>query len=429
MTKYTIATGVYFDAFTDGDGYFVPSTEVITGYIDMGSVNSTTLMINGLVCGAPGDTETPLIDLGDGTGTYFRVSHGRVEGAADAIKAYGDGTTIVNWRTIASDKMAIEIVGAANSVIENLGLISGEIAACITNTRSDITNSGVIEGDSAAVLFHQSTGAVTNLNGGVIRATDTGSAAIKVVWDGASTAATKVTNFGRIEAAPDGLAIEGDDGRELVRNIGTIDGTVSLGGGNDRFNGRAAEAGNDVDAGAGNDNVKGGDFADTLIGGTGTDVLSGGGGDDQIDGGADNDTLYGHDGNDTLLGGAGNDLIRAGGDDDIIIGGTGRDTMEGQRGADQFVFQSATESRTGSARDVIVDFDGSEDLIVLTDVSAQTMTFNGTDGLLGGGVASVAYTQLGANSLVSVDADGDGAADMELWMQGVTTLEADDFVL
>ena len=64
-----------------------------------------------------------------------------------------------------------------------------------------------------------------------------------------------------------------------------------------------------VEAGAGNDTVRGSISADTIIGGSGNDWLWGGpGGDD----------LYGQDGNDTLLGSAGPDRLYGSRGDDTI---------------------------------------------------------------------------------------------------------------
>ena len=78
-----------------------------------------------------------------------------------------------------------------------------------------------------------------------------------------------------------------------------------------------------IDAGAGNDTVKGGAEADTITGGDGDDDLYGGAGADSISGGAGDDLLVGGAGIDTLDGGDGDDLIKSAGDGaiDIIDGG------------------------------------------------------------------------------------------------------------
>jgi Ca2+-binding RTX toxin-like protein len=80
-----------------------------------------------------------------------------------------------------------------------------------------------------------------------------------------------------------------------------------------------------VDAGAGDDSIVGGERGDTLNGGNGSDLIFGFGGNDRIDGGA---------GNDVLLGGFGNDWIRGGAGNDLIIDFFGRNDIDGGSGFD-----------------------------------------------------------------------------------------------
>lgn len=95
-----------------------------------------------------------------------------------------------------------------------------------------------------------------------------------------------------------------------------------------------------VNAGAGNDAVRGGRGNDTLDGGEGGDLLSGGAGNDNLRGGAGNDrlsgdagddTLDGGDGRDHLLGGRGTDVLRGGAGNDVLVSldGAGTDTVDG----------------------------------------------------------------------------------------------------
>ena len=96
-----------------------------------------------------------------------------------------------------------------------------------------------------------------------------------------------------------------------------------------------------IDAGNGDDIVRGLSGNDTLNGGRGNDVIFGGKGifdvngidieintgNDTLNGGTGKDILYGQDGNDTLDGGAGDDLLIGGAGIDIINGGiSGIDT-------------------------------------------------------------------------------------------------------
>lgn len=78
--------------------------------------------------------------------------------------------------------------------------------------------------------------------------------------------------------------------------------------------------------------IRGGDGADTIFGFAGDDILYGGKGTvdadasgDRLEGGAGNDVLYGNGGIDFLNGGDGDDVLIGGAGDDILIGGAGRD--------------------------------------------------------------------------------------------------------
>lgn len=159
--------------------------------------------------------------------------------------------------------------------------------------------------------------------------------------------------------------------------------------------------------GPGNDTIFGGDGGDYLFGDTDLgignvdwqvdDFLSGDAGDDLLVGDAPFlfDTAIG--GDDTLNGGAGNDTLW--GDGTLLDDATG--------GADVFVFD------LGSGLDVIMDFEIDKDLI---DISAYGIT---------------AFSDLA----IFVDADGttidlDGSVDDidEIYLAGVSGLDADDFI-
>lgn len=127
--------------------------------------------------------------------------------------------------------------------------------------------------------------------------------------------------------------------------------TLDGGGGSDRILGRGGA--DEIDGGAGNDTLDGGAGGDVLFGNAGNDRLIGGSGNDAIGGGAGADRLLGGGGSDTLTGSAGNDTLN---------GGTGNDRLNGGSGADQFVFSAGL---TAANRDVIADFNGTADRIVL----------------------------------------------------------------
>ena len=107
---------------------------------------------------------------------------------------------------------------------------------------------------------------------------------------------------------------------------------------------------------------------DTVIGFRGQDTLRGGNGNDTLQGGAQEDILHGENGDDVLRGGSerdvlhggnGNDKLNAGSGKDVLFGGPGQDWLTGGgRGVDLFRFTAPNEGR-----DVITDFDPSEDMI------------------------------------------------------------------
>ena len=113
---------------------------------------------------------------------------------------------------------------------------------------------------------------------------------------------------------------------------------------------------------AGDNTLRGSEFADNLSGAAGNDRLLGNAGDDTLSGGDGADTLNGGDGNDEITGGAsandlrdvifggnGNDLIDAGYGNDEISGGEGNDTIAGGFGADTVLGQGGDDLLTGSA--------------------------------------------------------------------------------
>jgi serralysin len=202
--------------------------------------------------------------------------------------------------------------------------------------------------------------------------------------------------------------VVGTQGDDFLPGLGGNDIIRGLAG-NDRLEGgdgddiiRGGQGNDDINTGAGNDLVFGGRGNDTVGGMAGRDTVFGGAGDDFIAwndptgdvvfGGAGNDTLRGGDvAADTIFGGSGDDLIRAvanqqladhapdrlfgdrgndtiigGNADDTIEGGEGDDNLAGFGGADQFVFR---ESAPGN--DLIVDFDVTQDLVVLDGFGAD----------------------------------------------------------
>jgi Ca2+-binding RTX toxin-like protein len=223
-------------------------------------------------------------------------------------------------------------------------------------------------------VFERASGAVAGVIG------DTVDSASKTIIRGGQ-GADVITLVGDRLSAGAGLTIQA--GREAAVAAVTAEarvGKVALidaGGGDDIV--RGGDLGNDLIGGAGNDVLAGGKLDDWLFGGEGHDVLfagnasdlgflSGdaageaaatgidGGNGNYLNGGAGDDRLYGSRGSDWLQGGAGNDRLVGGAGGDVLDGGAGDDRaadggagLLGGAGSDQYVFGF------GYGRDVAFD--------------------------------------------------------------------------
>ncbi|CUH78149.1 calcium-binding protein [Tropicibacter naphthalenivorans] len=251
------------------------------------------------------------------------------------------------------------------------------------------------------------------------------------------------TGFGgtiTVSLATTAAQATGASGTDVLSNIENLIG----GDYNDRFTGSTGD--NLLDMGAGSDRAFGLGGDDTLFGGLGNDNLQGGSGEDSLDGGAGIDVLLGGAGNDYLNGDEGNDQLRGGDGMDILIGGIGRDVLiggdyvalgfPGDGATDVFVFTDVSESSPGGAtRDIIRDFEDGIDLINLALIDADmntgdedAFTFIGTS-RFSGTAGELRYFNTGASTVVRGDVDGDGTADLDIFLNGVIALDASDFML
>ena len=229
----------------------------------------------------------------------------------------------------------------------------------------------------------------------------------------------------------------GDAAGDKYHGIENLTGSTfsdTLGGnaGNNRLNG---SGGSDLLGGlAGADTLNGGKGADTLNGGSGKDILNGGTGADTLNGGKGADILNGGGGNDRLVGGKGADTLVGGNGKDNLLGGKGRDILTGGGGADNFIFNSLGASTPDSRRDHVTDLVKGIDHIDVSDIDAKAgvvgnQAFHFITGAFTGHKGELHSLNVGANSRVEGDVDGDKKADFSILVEGVNNLDAGDFVL
>jgi Ca2+-binding RTX toxin-like protein len=266
---------------------------------------------------------------------------------------------------------------ASDSIIDNDGHISGATngiaiwsdGANPEDTRSHVNNSGYIHGATNGIYL-DSTEAVTVRNSGII---DGGDNALSASKDGAIT----------------------------VFNSGVMKGNVSLGSGNDIYDGSGGEVDGYVFGWEGNDQITGGTRSDLLYGGDGKDKIAGAGGDD------------------------------------LLWGNAGADRLAGGSGADEFYYRELDESLAArSSRDLITDFSHADgDYISLHEIDANSatgknndFTFIGTSDF-SGKAGEVRYEISGNSTLVYANIDTDNAAEIVIELVGKHKLTAGDFDL
>jgi Ca2+-binding RTX toxin-like protein len=121
-------------------------------------------------------------------------------------------------------------------------------------------------------------------------------------------------------------------------------------------------------------------------------------------------------------------MLLGGADDDVLEGGAGVDMLLGGAGADAFVFRSIGDADG----DTIADFSAANgDRINLRPIDANE---NRAGGQAFSWIGDMEFGSLAgqlrfASEILEGDVDGDGAADFQIALTGVTMLEADNFWL
>jgi Ca2+-binding RTX toxin-like protein len=149
-------------------------------------------------------------------------------------------------------------------------------------------------------------------------------------------------------------------------------------------------------------------------------------------------TANGGDGVDQIKGGTAVDTINGGNGNDKINGEGGADILTGGTGSDVFKYAAASDSGPGAASDRITDFTIGQDRLNFVNIDAdaatagdQAFTFLGTAAFANTGLGQLRYLTSGADLIVQADVNGDGVADMEMILQGLSgqVLTVADFVL
>ena len=261
--------------------------------------------------------------------------------------------------------------------------------------------------------------------------------------------------------------MDGGTGNDTMQG-GDNDDLMKGGAGDDSLLGQAGA--DEIDAGEGNDTVNGGAGADSMDGGAGIDLLSyqgsaggvtvnmatgetlggdavfdlfsgfeqleGSGWNDELTGSAAADTIWGGGGNDLVLGAAGNDVLRGGDGNDTLVGGAGRDVLIGGAGADTFRFTSMADlGKAAGARDILRDFQTGVDKIDLSLIDPiaggadDAFVFSAGQGFTGTGVAELRFVASGNDTMVQLDADGNGTFDAAFLINGNGVPMSADFIL
>jgi Ca2+-binding RTX toxin-like protein len=343
-----------------GNTWIINKTAIIdgpaTGIHEAAARHDNRIVVKGEVYG-PGYSNSAIESQGDDV-TIEVAKSGKLSGHF-AITAFGDNALIVNHGHILSTNTAVGL-GGNNGHFINYGTINAGHYAfegdqvekqTFENAGMIITESGLtFEAKDLVVLFDK---------GSVVESEDV------VLRSHSDTDATAhITNKGTLTAVSNGFAtaIDSGDGREILRNSGTISGDVELGGGNDRYDGRGGEILNGVVVGeAGNDTYiltdKNTKVFDGLDGGHDKLVVSFSTtleANNEIEeiklGGTGNFNLHASDTANDILGNSGNNKLFGMGGNDTLTGGKGTDFLTGGEGADVFNFKPHLD------REIVTDF-------------------------------------------------------------------------
>jgi Ca2+-binding RTX toxin-like protein len=347
-----------------------------------------------------------------------------------------DGTIIArttNDAFPAPNVVAIEVMNPSpvinNGTIEAIGV--GAVAVWLSSVL-DLINTGTIIATATSSLYDSF--AIRNC----IRVTNSGTITGDVAIDAPESF---ITNTGTINGAIH-LAIgplTWLNGPNTLTNHGIINGSIVFGDFADVYDNATGHQTGGVVAGRGDDTLLGGVDDETFAPGAGNDIVSGGAGRDTVsyfdsidpvtvdltiatpqyigeDAGTDKlsgiENAAGSDHADTLKGSSIGNRLDGGLGDDLLIGREGSDILTGAGGSDTFVFQSLADlTATG---DRITDLSSLDKI----DFSAMgSLTFIGAASF-SHNAGEMHYVWSGDRTVVEIDANGDGAADQTVLLDG-----------
>jgi serralysin len=260
---------------------------------------------------------------------------------------FGAGSNkITNAGAIQTEGLAIDIGGTGSNQIFNTGLIStlSTFGLRVDGTFNEIVNTGAIVG--SGILC---TGGFNNIRNSGIVASDDGT---WISVGGLAGESNFVVNAGTVQGTFNGF-----DANDTLINKGQLFGAVSLGSGDDLFDGREGVASGGIIFGqGGDDTLWGGNGDETFNGGSGADFISGGVGFDFVsftsavraslsDPSQNTREALGdeYEGVEGLLGSGDNDLLTGNAAANTLDGGGGNDILAGLAGNDRYNVDVATD--------------------------------------------------------------------------------------
>jgi len=134
--------------------------------------------------------------------------------------------------------------------------------------------------------------------------------------------------------------------------------------------------------------------------------------------------------NTPINGTAGVDTLSGAAGIDTITGGASADTLTGGAGSDRFVYTATTDALP-AGNETITDFDATDatEDIVLNGLLNGTFSYLGAGTFSASGNTEAIFND--TSKLLSIDANGNGTADLEISLTGVATADLDvtDFTL